>query len=385
MLRTLCFAMVAFTLPMTSASADGPPGSAGNAALKYWQAFSTLPKFTDAEQAKIHEYLTSPLDDQARQLVAQADYALTMLHEGAAQRSCDWGVSPEEGIYVRFPQAPASRVLAALACLRARIRFEEGKNDQAVDDIVAAMTLGRHMSLTGTNIMLLVGYAIEHVAIETLAHDLSKLDAGLIKGLRMRLAALPAGMNTAMATETEETFLLDWFIRQVKGAKDAESLVKALDFINNEPEGQRRGSANKARAFIEECGGTPEGVLRLAEATRASYKRSIQLLSQPLDQFEKEFENEAVKQTANPVYKVFFPALANVRRAEARIEARRALLMAALAVQLGGRDVLKDHPDPNVGGLFEYASIPDGFELRSRFKTQDNKPITLTVGRQKNP
>src|SRR4051794_10316259 len=121
MLRALFLAIAAVTLTATSASADAPLDQASNPALKYWQAFSALPKLTDAEQTKIHDYLTSPLDDHAREIVNQAEYALTMLHQGAALGSCDWGVSPEEGIYVRFTQAPASRVLAALACLRARI------------------------------------------------------------------------------------------------------------------------------------------------------------------------------------------------------------------------------------------------------------------------
>jgi hypothetical protein len=274
-------------------------------------------------------------------------------------------------------------VLTALACLRARIRFEEGKSAQAVDDIVAALTLGRHMSLTGTNLMLLVGYAIEHLAIETLGHDLPKLNAGMIKDLKARLDTLPPGMNTAMATETEETFFLDWFIRKAKGAKDKETLVTALDFINMEPEGKPRGSVNKARAFIEECGGTPEGVLRFAEETRASYKRTTKMLSLPLDQFEKEFASEGAKHAANPVYKFFFPAIVNVRRAQARMDVRRALLLTALAVQLDGRDALKNYPDPVVGGPFEYVSISGGFELRSKLKGRDNKPVALTVGRQK--
>jgi hypothetical protein len=383
MLRALFLSIAAVALPMASASADPPLDPASNAALKYWQAFSALPKLTDAEQTKIHDYLTTPLDDHAREVVAEAEYSLTMLHQGAAQGSCDWGVSPEEGIYVRFTQAPASRVLAALACLRARIRFEEGKSDQAVDDLVATMTLGRHVSLTGTNIMQLVGYAIENLAIETLAHDLLKLDAGLIKDLTTRLNALPRGMNTAMATETEEKFFLDWFIRKVKGAKDKETLVKALDFMNNEPERKPRGTVNKALAFIDECGGTPEGVLRVAEDTRASYKRTVTMLSQPLDQFEKQFKDEEAKHAANRVYMYFFPAVVNVRRAEARTDTRRALLRAALAVKQDGRDALKNHVDPVVGGPFEYVSLPDGFELRSRLKTQDNKPVALTVGRQK--
>ena len=106
------------------------------------------------------------------------------------------------------------------------------------------------------------------------------------------------------------------------------------------------------------------------------------MLGQPLDQFEKEFEREAAKQAGNPVYKMLFPAVVNVRRAQARIEVRRALLVTALAVQLDGRDALKNHPDPVVGGPFEYVPIAGGFELRSKLKRRDNKPCTLTVGRR---
>jgi hypothetical protein len=386
MLRAACLAMAAVVLPFSSAVADGPPPDANsNAALKYWQAFSALPKFTESEQSKIHNYLTAPLDDRAREIVSQAEYALTMLQQGASQKQCDWGVSPEEGIYVRFPQAAASRLLATLACVRARIRFEEGKSAQAVDDIVAALTLGRHISLTGTNIMLLVGFAIEHVSIDALARDLPKLDPGRIRNLKMRLDALPPGMNTSMALVTEESFFLDWFVRKAKGAKDKESLVTALDFMNLEPEGKPRGSVNKARAFVDDCGGTVEGVLRVAEATRACYQQTAKILNLPLEQFEKMFESEGAKQASNPVYKFFFPAVVNVRRAQARIDARRALLSAALAVQVDGRDVLKDYPDPVVGGAFQYVPMPGGFEVRSRLESKDNKSVALTVGRQSTP
>jgi hypothetical protein len=385
MLRARCLAMAAVLLPLASASAGAHADPDLNAALKYWQAFSTLPTFTNAEQEKIHDHLTSPLDDRARQLVNQAEYALTMLHQGAALKRCEWGISPEQGINVRLPQGPAARVLAALACLRARIRFEEGKTAEAVDDLIDTMTLGRHMTLTGTNIMLLVGFAIEHLATETLAHGLPRLDPGLIKDVKTRLDALPQGMDVAMALETEEVFFLDWFIRIVKGAKDKEALVAALDFVNLEEEGKPRGTGNKARTFVEECGGSVTTMLRFADETRAVYKQTGKMLHLPPDQFEKEFASQAANQAGNPIYKVFFPALVNMRRAQARMDVRRALLTAAIAVQVDGPDALKNHPDPVIGGPFEYVANPAGFELRSRLKSRDDKAVTLTVGRQKTP
>ena len=76
-------------------------------------------------------------------------------------------------------------MLTSLACLRARLRFEAGQNAEAIDDLLAAMTLGRHVSLTTkVSSRVLVGYAIEHRMIETLALYLPKLDAKTIKDLK---------------------------------------------------------------------------------------------------------------------------------------------------------------------------------------------------------
>jgi hypothetical protein len=132
---------------------------------------------------------------------------------------------------------------------------------------------------------------------------------------------------------------------------------------------------------VEECGGTAEGVLKFAEEIRPSFEQFAERMDLPLDQFDTEFEREAVKQAGNPMFKVFFPALPKLRRAQARADVRRALLSAALDVRLDGRDALKNHPDPVVGGPLEYTDFAGGFELRSRFR-QDDKPLTLIVGRR---
>jgi hypothetical protein len=177
--------MTVLVLPLGSATADAPPDLGAIATLKYWQAFAALPRLTEAEQKKLAESLTEPLDERAREIVTKAEYALEMMHRGAALRRCDWGVGYEEqGIHVRLPHAQAARVLSSLACLRARIRFEEGRNAEAIDDVVAALALGRQVSRDGIITMVLVGYAIEHRVSETLARDLPKLNAGMLKDLK---------------------------------------------------------------------------------------------------------------------------------------------------------------------------------------------------------
>jgi hypothetical protein len=372
--RAFCLAMTLIVLPAGCASAEAPSDLGANAALKYWQGFATLPRLTDAEQKQLGDCLTLPLDKHAREVVNQARYALEMMRRGAALPHCDWGIGYEEGVGTMLPHAAAARLTANLACLRARLRFEEGKSAEAIDDAVALMTLGRHVSRGGINSLVLTSYALEHRAAEVLALYLPKLDARTIRDLKKRLDALPQAESLAAALQIEEKFALDWLVGKIKEANDKERLQTLLIRLCDSPE--------EGRAFFKECGESADGVLKLADQTRQSYRRMAKSLELPLDQFEQEWDREVKKQAGNRVSHWVFPALGKVRAAQAGADVRRALLSAALAVQTDGPDALKTHPDPVAGGSFEYVAFEGGFELRSKVKGRDDKPVTLVAGRR---
>ena len=170
-------------------------------------------------------------------------------------------------------------------------------------------------------------------------------------------------------------------IRKIKEQKDKESLLAFVTSFcsmrNDTPEQSRE----RGRAFLEGCGGTADGVLRMAEETRPIYARTAKMLELPLDQFEKEFAVEAKKLDANPVFKTFFPAVSSMRHSQARADVRRALLATAFDVQLDGPEAVKNHVDPVAGGPFELSTFEGGFELRSKFKPADGKSWLLVVGR----
>jgi hypothetical protein len=393
MLRALLFAMTILALPLGSASAETGPDLEANAALKYWQAFAQLPKFTDAEQTKLlAECLTMPLDAHAREIVTKAEYALRMMHRGAALPRCAWGIGYEDGIDVLIPHAQASRVLSSIACLHARLRFDEGQNAEAIEDIVSSMTLGRHVSLDGTLISVLVGYSIENRTSEALALYLPRLNAGTIKGLKTRLDALPPFGTPATALLTCEKETMNWFVRKVKEAKDKERLLVFLSALCGKGDDSAEKSRERGLAFLEACSGNADGVVKFAEETRGSYELMAKKLDLPVDPFEKEWDREQMKQAGNPVFKLLFPNVHKVRLAQARADIRRALLSAALAVRLDGPEALKNHPDPVVGGPFEQVAFEGGFELRSKWKLGEkvrskwkldegfDKPLVLTVG-----
>jgi hypothetical protein len=374
--------------------ADADTRDAGNAALKYWQAFATLPHFTEAEQEKMsQQHLAEPLDAGARDLAKRGAYSLRMLHLGAALPQCNWGIPYEEGIDVYLPHAQAARSLCSLACLRARVLFEDGKPADAVDDLVATIRLGRDVSRDGIYITLLVGYAVEHNALETLALDLPALPAKTLQELKARLAGLPAGGNPAATLRNEEHWALDWFLRKVKETKDPERLAALLGQCSDSNE-KKRDPAERGRTILQECGGTADGVIRCADETRRSYELMEKKISMPLDQFEAEWDRERTKQAGNPVFRLIYPAIHGVRLAQARLDIRRSLLAAALDVQSEGVGALQKHVDPVAGKPFEYSAFEGGFELHSSWKVNDalktkwqlndrlTKPVTLTVGRK---
>jgi hypothetical protein len=197
--------------------------------------------------------------------------------------------------------------------------------------------------------------------------------------VKVRIDALPPFGSISEGLMTCEKETLDWFIHKVKGTKNKEDLLAFVSFVGIS-EGKNREMDEKARAFLKECGGTAEGVIKFAKEALPSYAATARILDLPANEFAKQFQDESTKQAGNPVYQVFFPAIAKVRQSKERADVRRALLSAAIAVQLDGQDALKNHSDPVGGGRFEYTPFQGGFELRSKLKGQDGKNVMLMVG-----
>jgi len=372
--------LLLFPVGLAPAAAAGPDT---NAALKYWQAFTTLPGIPAAEHARITaDCQTMPLDGQARGVVTQARYALLMMHRGAASPRCDWAIGwADEGFGNRLPHLDGARLLSALACLRARQRFEDGQTAEAVGDVLAALAMGRHVSRDGSLPAVLTGYAVERRMGETLAHYLPTLDAGAVKDLQQRLAALPPGGTLASGVREEQILETGWFVRKVKESKDGESLLALLSQIWGRDEG---------RALLKDCGGTAAGVIKHAEELLAWYPALAGQMDLRPDRFEEEQDRAAAKLAGNPMYKKLAPPILRCRWLRAQADVRRGLLSAAIEVQLAGRDALKNHPDPVVGGPFEYLAVEGGFKLRSRWvpdatlrakRNLGPEPLVLVVGR----
>jgi hypothetical protein len=384
--RATCLAVAVLVLLSGSVFADSPRDPAVNAALKYWQAFATLPRLAASEKAKLEdESQTMPLDDRTREIVDESTYALDMMRRGAALPRCDWAIGwADEGLLNRLPYFDGARTLSSLAGLRARQRFEDGQNVEAVEDILATITMGRHISLDGSLPSILLRNAIERRASETLAIYLPKLGARELRDLKKRLDTLLAGGSLGTAVREEQLLETGHYVRKLKEAKDEKTALAFLIRMWN--------SADEARLLLDECGGTSAGVVKYTEELRTWYPQLAKQMELPLDQFEKEQERAEIKFASNPMYERFVPGILRCRGLQAQADVRRALLLAAVDVLVHGRDGLKNHSDPVAGGAFDYVAFEGGFELRSKWKLDEklrskrgldrSDTLVLVVGRR---
>jgi hypothetical protein len=303
------------------------------------------------------------------------------MQRGAALRRCNWDVDFERGIKISYNHGEGAEILSCLACLRARLRFEDARNRDGIEDLMATLTLARHVSQDGTLDSIWAGYDIERRASDTLALYLPRLDARTVRDVKTRLAALPPRGSVAAATLRMEEAMLDWIVGEVKEASDAESLLAFLSQLSGRKDCPPEKNRAEGRALLDACGGTAEGVLKFTEAIRPCYVSLARTLEQAPDRVAGELEREQAKLVGNPVFKIFAPVLRNIQTRQARNNVGWALLAAAVAVQEGGADALKHHPDPVAGGLFDHVSFGGGFELRSQWKDA-GKPVVLTAGRR---
>ena len=367
--------MVLLFTPPVAAQPRVQPDLAANAAMKYWQAFIHMPPRDEAQQERLRDWSTTPLVDAARKLVTDSGNSFLYLRRGAALPRCDWSLNYEDGVGLLLPHLDKARTLTLLACLKARIDLADGHPSNGVDNLLAAMTLGRHIA-DPIMVSLLVDHNIEYNAGDALALLLPKLDAGTVKRIAEHLDKLPPAATIEQTLGTEREYFTGWSIRQLKqweqeGAKDIKARVRS--WIGSSPD------EDNILKLVDDT--SAARLIQALEGLGPFFDEQRRLAGLPREQFVARLPDLQKRQSADPVATAMLPALSKVIDARDRGRARMALLKAAVAVAREGQGALAQHPDPFGKGPFQYTARPHGFELRSAL-TIDSKPVTLVVGPQ---
>lgn len=352
-----------------------------NAALKYWQAFSTMPTISENLNSKIavacsEAGFRQKIDKQLSELVSKGEYPLRMLYHGTKIEACDWGADLRaDGAETILPHLAKGRQLARLALIRARYRFEQQENEKAIDDIVAAITLGRHISRDGTIIGVMVAYSVEMSAIEVMAAYLPAIDVELAKQALARHSEAPEIVAMPDAITQEEMFL-DWAIDKLQADGDGQ----LLDFCTT------LTTSKQQTEDMLVAVGNREQCLEYLTALRPIYAEMKRVLALPADQFDTANSELTEKVKENPAAPFVAPNVAAMQKAANVYACRLSLIQAAVEIQSAGPVAIDSHADPFGEGTLKYSDHTspgdphDAYRLSSQLERSSGRKVSLSIG-----
>jgi hypothetical protein len=351
--------------------------------MKYWQAFALLPTL-DEDQAKLlQNWREVPIYDgsAALKLSDASRMSRVYLHRGAKLPRCDWSLDDEDGPGLHMSHCPRSLNLARLALLHARQEFEQGHGKEGWEDLTDVLKLGRHVGVDPQLVVRWVGYRIETYAIEAAAPYLPELKPILPEAASAVLDTLPAGPTLPqMILEEKRTGLL-WTIQELRKAEQQKegSWQGVWKSLVDPPWLE---SQNRDLVLIQSVKTYEQAIKRL-EDLLPFYDELARVIALPWREFDAQYPELVKNARARDLWgfdRLNEPdgIIASIRRHETQL----ALFQAALTVVKGGPDQLKATRDPFGDGPFEFRTLDQGFELKSklRFKGQ---PVMLTVGKGK--
>jgi hypothetical protein len=216
--------------------------------------------------------------------------------------------------------------------------LHHGQPAAAADDLVAALAVSRHSSVGQTTMVTKMGEeAAARVAIQELAAVLPSLPKEVVAALPAKIAKLPPSPSMSQLVRGEQAFA------RAAAPKQGAAAVIAVAGLTNYYDALAKGG------------------------------------DLPPDEFAKLVDEQAAKYAANPFAGILSPSFKRARELPAMLEAREAMLSAAINIVLHGEGAVAASKDPFGAGPFAFEKTAKGFRLRSALK-RDGKPVELVVG-----
>lgn len=319
--------------------APAAPQDDDNAAAFYRQAFAVLPDTSNPEWAILEKPDALKLDDTAVKFITSHDPTFELLRKGAMLRRCDWATDPAQGTQGKSPHLQPARTLANLTRLRARLLVQQRRHAEAMDDVVAVLTLSRHVGSEPFVISKLTEAGIAGSAVAAAAQGLASAPPEVARTLMDKLERLPASLAAGDVVRREGEALVAQLRRSPGGA------------LANE------AAAREAAALFEDA---------------------AKFLALPFeDSFVPAQKWETRLQAAPPEVRERVPSLRAYRIAVAAAETKVEMLYAAAAVRVDGAGEVFRFREPHAKGSFTCRELAGGFELESKLVV-DNLPLKLT-------
>jgi len=342
-----------------------------NAALAYWQAFAVLPPTDKTHDEILRDVVKAKLDERAKSLIKKSDGALSCLRRATAMPECDWGLELSAGPHMVMPHLSKARQMARFACLHARLSFQSGQADAALETLGDMLVLARRLGEDQILIGLLVQYAIEQMVIDVLTQKLADLEAAHLDALAKRLDGLPEGGSLRAAFELEQEIYVGWARRVVRESKTDTEAVQMLRSMVVEMAPDEEPLPKVTR----------EQIAKWLDGTWNDYNEILGVLDASQEVRKKKWEALLRRVRAeNPYSSLVLPALERCCEVRDKNRAIWSLFKAAIFVARDGNKRLQEFRDPFGDGPLKYEKTPGGFRLQSQLDYR-GKQVELTVGR----
>ena len=389
-LFTACLAMLLFASPAIAQNSDSPPTDI-NPALLYYQAFQVAPHSDpDRDYLYTNEWKAPHLDAHFGELIGQYDNTFRLVRLAARSKApCDWGIDWSTGPATLLPQLAQAKAVVIAARQRVKWELQNGREDDAREDLVAALALGRNLTRDGSLISVLVQLAIENIICSSVAENFCHFSPDQLQKIVDGIDACPPRRTVLDATTSEKSmFIRYWLEGKVKELRQSNSgddrkamegirkLVTSAEFDTNFWPRVEKASR-----------GTSEGVVRLLHEYEDSYQQIIApAVTLPAEEFQAREDGLKAELTnsPNPFIAVAALPFLTSRQREFRVLAYLALVHAGVEYKLRGEAGLNTVPDPCGKGPFKaqhfsFEGVDRGFKLTSAYNMTTNKAALIFV------
>jgi hypothetical protein len=369
-----------------------------NPALLYHQAILAVTEpLSDADRA----YLASrkgreqKLPERFGKIVSSSDMQFLLLrHAVRAKVPCEWGLDLSFGPNLHLAHLARLKAISRTAQLRVAWALQQGRQDDACEDLVATFVMGRNAASDGLLISSFVQFAIEATLYETVAEHFGEFSPEIGKRLVDGFEAAPPRRTVAACMPSEKA-LGEWLHRKIRELQKAyphddakvmaefrdAGVAAIMDFMGDKDGWPR---------ILAASGGTSQGVIQLLQEAGTFFPRLAGIMALPPSEYEvqaKQLGAEILK-SPNPFIQIYKLILGwqnwQFRQAEFKTQARLAMVRAAMEFKLHGESGFKTVTDPFGGGplsfqRFVFKGVDRGFELRSVYAGSDAPYVMIFV------
>jgi hypothetical protein len=244
-----------------------------------------------------------------------------------------------------------------------------GRSAEALDDATRLAAMARHLSSDGTLTARLFSGDILEMTIAQVAELLPDVPVDVVRSFDAKWKAKAPLGSYADAVLCEATVARPVFAaaaeedpEKVVGPKGY--LIWNLDFLVDEPKAERDRRKKAIRAIWLD----PMRRSAAVDAALTLEREEATILRLPEDQFGARAASFKKRIDAEPWGPALVPAVEYLHGRERREAVALALLDAAIAVTLDGKEALSRIKDPAGNGPFEYTPTETGYVLTSKLE-----------------